>query len=178
MIILVDMDGVIADFDKGFLLSWAKKYPHRPKIAIRDRKNQDIRDDYPIEMSDEVKKIYTGKNFYKNLPVIPNAKSALQEMAKMGLDVFICTSPLTIYKNCILEKYQWVEKNIGKEWVKKIVMTKDKTLIHADILIDDRTNIKGIRKPHWKHVLFDAPYNQTYQSKYRINWNNWKQILD
>ena len=61
----------------------------------------------------------------------------------MGHEVFICTAPLTNYENSVLEKYKWVEKNFGHEWIKKIILTKDKTLIKGDILIDDNPEIFG-----------------------------------
>ena len=40
------------------------------------------------------------------------------------------------------EKYQWVEKYLGKSAVSQLMLTKDKTIVHGDILIDDKPMIK------------------------------------
>jgi len=74
--------------------------------------------------------------FYENLPPIEGAIAALQEMTqhpsigKVSISmccssiclisrekVFLCTSPLTEYEHCVLEKYHWVEKHLGPSWV-------------------------------------------------------------
>ena len=39
MIILVDMDDVLADFDGGFLLKWREKYPDEFFIPMSERQN-------------------------------------------------------------------------------------------------------------------------------------------
>ena len=96
----------------------------------------------------------------------------------MGLQVFICTSPLTTYKNCVLEKYQWVEDQLGADWVNRIILTKDKTLVKADYLIDDKPNITGVESmPAWEHILYDRPYNREVNKK-RLVWTNWKSVLN
>jgi len=38
----------------------------------------------------------------------------------------------------VLEKYHWVEKYFERDFTKRLVLTKDKTIIHGDFLIDDK----------------------------------------
>lgn len=52
-----------------------------------------------------------------------------------------------ILKNCVLEKYDWVDYYLGREWIRKIILTKDKTLVRGKILVDDRPRISGAMKP-------------------------------
>lgn len=40
-------------------------------------------------------------------------------------------------------QFEWIDKHLGPEWLDKIVLTKDKTMVNGHILIDDRPNIKG-----------------------------------
>lgn len=177
-IILVDMDDVLADFEARFLEDWRNKFPCHFYVPIEKRKTFHIEDDYPSELKKEVKSIFSAPGFFKNLNIISGAKEALAKMEALGHQVFICTSPISIYENCVLEKYHWIAKNLGHEWTKKIIMTKDKTLIYGNILIDDKPEHTGLRKPVWKHVLFDAPYNKHIKTKLRITWDNWEKILD
>ena len=102
----------------------------------------------------------------------------MTEMESMGLEVFICTSPLSNYQNCVLEKFEWVENHLGSKWVSRIILTKDKTLVKADYIIDDKPNITGVEEsPSWEHILYDCPYNREI-NKRRITWANWKSILE
>lgn len=89
----------------------------------------------------------------------------------------ICTAPLSQYENCVLEKYRWVEKHLGRDFVSKIILTRDKTLIRGDILIDDRPEITGIIEPAWEHIVFNLPYNKNVSGKRRIAWENWRSVL-
>lgn len=177
-IILVDMDDVLADFEAKFLEDWKKKFLNHPHIPLNNRKAFRIEEDYPSELKKEVEGIFSAPGFFENLDKIPGGKEALIKMQEIGHNVFICTSPISKYANCVLEKYRWVEKNLGYEWTKKIIMTKDKTLVFGDILIDDKPEHTGLKKPAWKHVLFEKSYNQHISTKPRITWNNWEKILE
>jgi len=133
-------------------------------------------EDYPNDLQDLLREIYRGKGFYFSLPPIPGSLEALAELQSQH-GVFICTSPLSIYENCVLEKYQWVDYYLGKKWVRKLILAKDKTVVRGDILIDDRPEVTGVVTPVWEHVLFDQPYNRNVRDKRRITWDSWRQTL-
>lgn len=40
-------------------------------------------------------------------------------------------------------QYAWVEKHFGPEFLERIVLTQDKTVVSADLLIDDRPDVTG-----------------------------------
>lgn len=176
-IILVDMDGVLADFEERFFEAWKKKFPQHLYIPPEKRKTFLLTDTYPNGLEKDIKNIFSTPGFFLNLKLIPGGKEALQKMQALGHEVLICTSPISRYENCVLEKYHWVAKNLGFEWTKRMIVTKDKTLVSGDILIDDKPKHTGLRKPAWKHVLFDAPYNQHVKALLRITWNDWEKIL-
>ncbi len=177
MKILVDMDGVVTDFEGGFLKLWREAYPDKPFVPIEQRTTFYLVEQYPTELQDFVRAIYSSPNFFRSLAPIDGCREALSELREMGHEVFICSSPLTSYRNCVLEKYEWIESGLGKEWVNNIILSKDKTMIKGDILIDDRPNIKGCEVPSWEHILYDQPYNRGETGKRRLDWNNWKSIL-
>ena len=41
-------------------------------------------------------------------------------------------------------QYEWVENHLGKDWIDRLILTRDKTMINGDVLIDDKINITGI----------------------------------
>lgn len=178
MIILVDMDDVLADFEGEFLTRWKAQYPDKPCIELKDRTTFSLDKQYPEELHDLIKSIYHIPGFCKSLPPIPGSLEAVLDMKQEGHEVFICTAPLSKYESCVLEKYEWTEQHLGMEWTKKIILTKDKTLVRGDFLIDDNPDIKGVAVPVWEQVIFDKPYNGNITSKKRLkSLKEWKSIL-
>ena len=177
MVILVDQDDVVADFDGGFLNKWREKYPDEFFVPLDRRKSFYTREDYPPHLRDKVENIYLAPGFYENIPPMPGAFAALAEMAALGHEVWICTAPLTKYENCVLEKFRWVDKHLGRNFTKKILLVNDKTFVRGDILIDDKPEIKGLFTPVWEHVVYDQPHNRHIVGKRRLTWDNWKQVL-
>ncbi|CAB3672027.1 hypothetical protein LMG3458_01146 [Achromobacter deleyi] len=177
MIILLDQDGVLADFEHAFIDAWHERHPDIAPVAFEDRKSFYIREDYAPELRGMAEAIYTAPGFIRNLPPVPGALDAVKELLALGMDVRICTSPLSQFENCVAEKYLWVEKHLGREATNRLILTKDKTLVQGDLLIDDKPLIQGAVKPRWKHILFDAPYNRGVTDRPRINWSNWRNVL-
>lgn len=183
MYVLVDMDGVIADFDLAFKMGFESTYPDRESIPFESRRTFYPADDYNKKYPDigrnNLKKIYESKGFFRNLKPIAGAKEALNEMKAEGYNVFLCTAPVGAYENCVLEKFQWVEENLGAEWVERIILTSDKTMIKGAVLIDDKPKITGCNDREWKHIVFDQPYNRDITDQDRlVNWSDWKNLLN
>lgn len=179
MRVLIDMDGVIADFEGDFLRRWKEQHPDKTFIPLEERRGFYVSEQYPKEYYEYVQNIYHGEGFYQNLPPVHGALEALKEIREKYKYVFLCTSPmLPKYENCVLEKYHWVFNNLGNDWINNVILTKDKTIVKGDILIDDMPEVKGIEKPEWEHVIYDQPYNRNITSKRRMTWDNWKTILE
>ena len=106
MLILLDQDGVLADFEHGFLVAWRQRYPKIAPIAFEDRSTFHIREDYGPELSPRAEALYTSPGFIRDLPPLPGAIQAYHASLALGMDIRICTSPLTQYENCVAEKYQ------------------------------------------------------------------------
>lgn len=171
------MDGVIADFEKGFLDTWVKKHPSRRYIPLAQRTTPYPRDQYPKKFRRDVEAVYTAKGFYSNLSPISGSQKALEEMTRRGAQVYLCTSPLSDNPHCASEKLLWVQRHFGKDVKKRTIITKDKTLIKADYLIDDAPEVKGIEKPEWEHIVYAQPYNQESPHR-KLTWDNWREVLE
>jgi len=177
MLILIDQDGPLVDFEKGFLDRWQTQYPDEFFVPLDQRKTLHLREEYPPRLRDKVEAIYCAPGFYLELPPTSGCRDAINALRELGHDIRICTAPLSRYENCVLEKYQWVEKHLGREFTKKVILTKDKTVIRGDVLIDDNPTITGVFAPEWEHVLFEAPYNRSITGKRRLRWHNWQEVL-
>lgn len=179
MKILVDMDGVLANFELGFLDNFKSEFPEiKEFIPLEDRKIFHIKKQYPEELKDKVDEIIFAKGFFKSLPPISGSIDGIKKLRSLGHEVFICTSPLRNYKNCVLEKYEWVDQYLGGDFVSKIILSRDKTMVNGDILIDDRPEILGSHIPTWEHVLFRQPYNINVNNKRHISWNDLNQLFE
>ncbi|XP_036693950.1 5'(3')-deoxyribonucleotidase, mitochondrial isoform X10 [Balaenoptera musculus] len=161
--VLVDMDGVLADFEGGFLRKFRARFPDQPFIALEDRRGFWVSEQYdrlqpglsfPVALrlrvfldgtqgvTEKAISIWESENFFFDLEPLPGAVEAVKQMANLeSTDVFICTSPIKMYKYCPFEKYAWVEKHFGPDFLEQIVLTRDKTVVSADLLIDDRVDI-------------------------------------
>jgi 5'-nucleotidase len=178
MRILVDQDGVLSGFDQAVHTALSKRFPPEKVIALENRRSFYYAGDYPEDMHDIINQILNTEGFHRSLPVIPGAIQAVKEMIAEGHEVTICTSPLISAPNCAAEKFGWITEHLGHEWLNRTIITRDKTLVRGDILIDDKPEITGEMKPLWQHVIFDAPYNRQVPNPLRIHdWTEWRNVI-
>ena len=107
--IYIDMDGVLANFDKA-----AEEHPSNGIKGFRP--------DLTLDFS--------------KFEPMPGAIKAVQELIDMGHELFIATTPPWNHPDSWGQKRDWVEKNLPK-LKKKMVLTHRKDLLIGDILIDD-----------------------------------------
>ena len=179
MIVLIDQDGPLADFELGFLTEWRQRFPEKVFVPLTERRSFHIRDDYPPELQDLVESIYLSRGFYAGLPPVPGSMDAIKQMVAIGHDVRICTSPLSRNEHCIAEKVEWIGRHLGPENVDRTIVAKDKTLVRGDFLIDDKPEVSGLLSDaEWEHIVFDRPYNRSATGKRRlIRWDDWQGVL-
>ncbi|XP_019398075.1 PREDICTED: 5'(3')-deoxyribonucleotidase, cytosolic type [Crocodylus porosus] len=186
--VLADMDGVLADFEAGVLRAFLARFPGEPRVELAQRRGFSVREQYRglrEDLADKIVSVYESPGFFLGLDPIPGAIEAMKEMIQMkDTEVFICTSPLRKYDPCIPEKYKWVEKHLGPEFVDRLILTRDKTIVSADLLFDDKDTIQGVEpNPSWEHILFTCCHNKHVELKpphRRLqSWaDDWRAILE
>jgi 5'(3')-deoxyribonucleotidase len=75
--------------------------------------------------------------FYTSLEPIEGMIELYHWVIKKGHQANIATRPSYLNPLCYTEKRVWVEKNMGLEAAKDMIIITDKSLIKADVLIDD-----------------------------------------
>ena len=178
MIILLDQDGPLADFENHFITVWKERYPQRPCIPYEQRRGFYLTGQYPAAYREDILALMHEPGFYRHMPVTPGAAEAVRRLEEHGHELFVCTSPLLRYDHCVLEKYQWVEEHFGMDLVERMIVTQDKTLVAGDVLIDDKPEVTGRRAPVWEHLIFDCPYNRTTATRRRLDWTTFSEVLD
>ncbi len=110
--IYVDMDGTLCDFEKDF---------------YRD-----------LAVNPSIKYPQSQYRFWANLEPIPGAIEGFKKLEEK-YDVRILTAPSNKNIICYTEKAEWVRTHLGFDALKKLILTKDKSIAIGDYLIDDRT---------------------------------------
>lgn len=178
MRILLDCDGILADFHKVYL-----PIVHRfTGILLKEedvvmfnvlKQIEKEKDDKDIKLH-----IQTTKACL-NIPVIEGSKEAVKEIQKLG-EVVIVTAPMNTATWCY-ERMQWLQDHfeIPKS---KIVFAKNKHYISGDIFLDDSLdNCKKWNKYNkGKTLLWDRSWNRKDREiKENIEViNNWKRVVE
>lgn len=148
MRVYIDMDGVLCDFETAFI---------RDKALFTDTA-------YP----------QSRQGFYLNLSLILGAQDAMNVLLTVdNIDPFILTAPSIYNPLSYTEKRLWVENHLGFEWVKRLIISPDKSLLKGDVLIDDHDSGRGQEQfegrllhfgseayPDWKSVLTEISLNR------------------
>ena len=116
-----------------FLEHYKKRWPDRPFIPLENRKKFLVRHDYKEQLGiTNPNEVYEEEGWFLSLKPVPGAIETFQYLKKRDdIEVFICSSPCTNYKYCVTEKYQWVEKHLGKDAIGCLMLTKDKTIVNV-----------------------------------------------
>lgn len=151
-VLYVDMDDVLADFNK----------------AARDPVTGKVRE-----------YMMWDKNFFFNLEPIPGAKGAIFELEKMGFDLWILSQPLAESPESYIDKAKWVHVHFPQLY-KKIILTQNKGLNTGHYLIDDNCHKWGkkFEQNGGKFIHFNyGGYNGN-----KDDWSNpeeaWRSIVE
>jgi 5'-nucleotidase len=179
-ILLIDMDGVIADYYGQFVRIWRMRHPGRMIVPAENLKGMYLEDSYPAQYENDIRRVNCSVGFFEGMLPIKGAIAALNRILDEGeFDVFLCSTPDTgsFNHSCPSEKVRWVELLLGKRWLKRIILTHDKTMVVGDFLIDDKPDIKGIFNPAWKQIVFTHAYNKHLTDHPRLDdWSEWETL--
>lgn len=176
--ILVDMDGVFCNFVEGYYAILEQKYGFARQLFPNpaELKTFYIADSITHPMGKAVEKnICNDPELFSSLKPLQGAIAGMRELLAQAIaadcNVYICTAPHLTNPSCYTQKAKWVEQYLGFEWLELLIITRDKTMVIGDVLLDDKPEPLGNNIPTWEHVLFTCSYNDDIIGKQRIN--NW-----
>lgn len=119
--IMIDMDDVLCDFS-GAKYERLSKFPEMA---------------YPQSQMD----------FFRTLKPLPRAIESFLTLSDI-YDVYILTAPSIMNPLSYTEKRLWVEDNLGLQYVSRLIICSDKSLLNGDYLIDD--NVTGNMQDYFR----------------------------
>jgi 5'-nucleotidase len=174
MIVLLDLDDTMTDWtgrlDKG--LDVTPSLAHVPRGA--DRTAFDLMHGLDKDQQKTMRGLLDEAEFYRHLEPLPGAVESFRHLIEAGHDVFIVSTPWRGNHASPAEKTMWVDEHMGDEGVKRLILTHDKTLVHGDVLVDDKPVITGVMRPHWTRIMFNQPHNAAVD--YPLRLNGWDRL--
>ena len=163
--IAVDMDGVIADVAEQFLRyderDFGKRKTWEEIAGIEERKA------FP-----RCREYVYSKGFFRTAPVMADSQEILSTLNKT-YEVFI-VSAATEFPQSISEKQEWLNEHFSFINWQQMVFCGSKTIIEADIMIDDHfKNLDHFKK---STILFSQPHNLLRDAGRHKRVNSWKEI--
>lgn len=154
-ILYIDMDGVVADFDKGILQIYPDyKNTHHTSL------------EWPIRHMKVLKVIKNDPLFFLKLESISGAIDAVNELfASDKYDIYFLSTPMWNVPHSFLQKKIWIQKHFGMKARKRLILTYRKDLNKGDYLIDDTTR-NGAGEFEGEHLHFGTE-----------KYPDWKSVL-
>jgi len=163
--IAVDMDGVIADVIEQMFRYDEKDFGRRKTWEEAIGKMES-------EVFPNVRKYVFSKGFFRMAPVIEGSREIVYELSKR-YEVFI-VSAATEFPQSISEKQEWLHEHFPFINWQQMVFCGSKTIIEADIMIDDHfKNLDHFKK---NTILFSQPHNLLKDAGRHKRANSWKEI--
>lgn len=163
--IAIDMDGVLADVYSQFIDMHFQETGER--LNLEKLKGLTEKEAFPY--------LYThvnAKGFFKNVPLIPGAKKALQNLqAKYRLFI---VSAATEFPLSLTEKQTWLNLHFPFISWKQMVFCGSKEIIQTDIMIDD--HFKNLDTFSGESYLFTQPHNALSSPGKHKRVNSWEEV--
>lgn len=167
---LIDVDGVVADIVEATLQIVGKTT--KSKQNLQDHCQEwGVWNTFRGWEYDTIMQCVHQPHFWRNLPLIEDAKFGIDALRRAGNQITWVTAPTWECPGWCDARVEWIHKYFGKG--SNIIIAGDKRHIHGDIFIDDKLENVLAWKKTWEWgtpILFDAPYN-------RVNLENGSPVI-
>ncbi|MEW9702511.1 5'-3'-deoxyribonucleotidase [Paenibacillus sp. SI8] len=167
--IAIDMDEVVADFNTKHLRVFNRDF--NENLSLEDLKGTRLRELRP-HLKNEILSYLNDPTFFRDLDVMANSQEVIQELSER-FEIFITTAAME-FPSSFTAKYEWLQEYFGFLNEMNFVFCGDKSIIHADYLIDD--NSRHFQRFAGQGILFTSPHNMNETGYVRVN--NWLEVRD
>lgn len=165
--IAIDMDEVIADFVPKQLKLFNQDF--NETITLEDLKGKKLRQLRP-HLKHEIMNYLNEPSFFRDLAVMKDSQEVISELNE-HYEIFITTAAME-FPTSFTAKYEWLKEHFSFLSEMNIVFCGDKSIIHADFLIDD--NVRHFERFSGQGILFNSPHN-VYETGY-VRVHSWKEV--
>ena len=156
-IVLIDLDGVCADFNgaawdfcnlNGLIVNCeqGQERHHYLTDHIQNKNHRRLLRDH-----------IDNTPFFRDLNPIEGAIDGVRRLAEL-VEIWLVSKPLEVNSTCHSDKHNWVTKHLP-ELSDRLILAGDKSLVNGDILLDDAPKPKWFPRADWQPVVFNQPYN-------------------
>lgn len=167
--IAIDMDEVIADAFSKHLRRYNEETG--AGLTVQTILQNGLKPSIPAEHREIYQHLPFEAGFFADLDVIEGSQEALAYLCQHH-DVFITSAAMEV-PTSFEDKFKWMERHFPFIPPSRIVFCGEKSIIRADVLIDDRVrHFKGFTGTG---ILFSAPHNA--KENVALRANNWTEVL-
>ena len=169
--IAIDMDEVMADSIAKFIQLYNQDCAL--DLTLDALHGKEIYEVVPPEHSAKTWEYINAEGFFRDLDVIPGSQEVIKALTEK-YEVFIVSAGME-FRNSLIDKFDWLQDHFPFIGWQNYVLCGDKSIIGADIMIDDRPKnlrtFSGERK-----LLFTSPHNVHLQEFERVS--TWQEVAE
>jgi len=163
--ILVDMDGVLADVYARFF----ELYKEGTGLTKTTNEIMGLKE---AEAFPEAIRWVETTGFFRSLPVIPDSQRVLK-LLNESYEIIVI-SMATEYPASLTDKQLWLNDHFPFINWKQIVFCGNKSLIPADLMIDD--HFKNLDNFDGETIMFTQPHNINAVDHHHRRVSSWAEI--
>lgn len=179
-IVLVDLDGPLADFDRYFFARCAE-HGWELDVSLSDQTQRFATAHMPdVGHRKLAREMINTAGWFAELPVTPGAVDGLHRLSLVA-DVWLCSKPLEANPTCRDDKAAWIRRNFGEEWEYRLILTSDKSMVRGTYLLDDAPHPEWFPLASWLPVIFPTSWNGRGSKWFGIprwGWDNPTPLLN
>lgn len=173
MIIMCDIDNVLNDLTAKTLALYNSRYDK--KISLSDLTAYNFSDCLSQSDTDALMELFKEKELWDSLEPLPDSQWGIATLINMGHRVIFATAT----HECNFEwKCRWMLKNFPMINSADIIRVKDKSLIKADVIVDDC--MEQLISSCCDRICLDYMWNRDSNKDYVYDIRrayNWKEIV-
>ena len=167
--IAIDMDEVLTHFSTSCLDLFNKEF--KEKYTTEDLLGKQLVE-LDARFGDKVDHYLANESFFLDLKVIKDSQEVIRKLSA-HYEIYIVTAAME-FPASLAPKYLWLKQHFSFLNEKNFVFCGDKSIIHANYLIDDTPS--HLDTFTGQGILFTAPHNYNITGYSRLN--DWQEVAD